>query len=803
MIYSHASLEMLIRGDVMGLILSRIKTTQCRLSVASLGRESFMLSFISRYYHWLHGQWPAGTVEKLPRIDESDNSTDMPGVYVVGDLAGVPLLKFSADTGARAIAAIMADAGFVGRSQDERDGKPVLDVAIIGGGVAGMSSAVEAAKHELNHCVFEGSEPFSTIVNFPKGKPIYTYPTDMTPAGEIQFSERSNVKEGLLDELNDLTGNWSINRMIARVEQVSRSGEHLKLDLADGEVAYAHRVIVAIGRSGNYRKLDVPGEEPDKVLNRLHDPSDYSRRKVLVVGGGDSSLEAAIALAESGCDVTISYRKPEFSRPKPDNVQRVLSLAQGEGGSADGSIQLMMGSQVEQIRDKDVVIKDAAGAEVVVENDVVFAMIGREAPLDFFRRSGISIRGEWSKMSIVGFVLFMVFCVWMYHWKAGIPPFSNLLPPAAMWKAIVDSKTTFGEMASDPTSFVGTLKISASSGGFYYGLAYSLCVVVFGIRRIRRRKTPYVKLQTICLMLIQVLPLFLLPELILPFIGHNGWFDSGGMQWVADQLFPVVSYGHGREYWRAYGFILAWPLMIWNVFSNQPLMLWLIISGVQTFVLIPLLVYRWGKGAYCGWICSCGALAETLGDAHRQKMPHGPVWNKVNMLGQVVLVFALVLLLLRIVSWIAPGLGLGNVYGNLLAGNGGFLNYKWLVDLMLAGVIGVGFYFWYSGRIWCRFACPLAALMHIYARFSQFRIFADKKKCISCNVCTSVCHQGIDVMSFANKGQAMTDPECVRCSACVQSCPTGVLTFGRLTIEGEPVHDTLVASALHKREAGR
>ena len=78
--------------------------------------------------------------------------------------------------------------------------------------------------------------------------------------------------------------------------------------------------------------------------------------------------------------------------------------------------------------------------------------------------------------------------------------------------------------------------------------------------------------------------------------------------------------------------------------------------------------------------------------------------------------------------------------------------------------------------------------MHIYARFCRFRILAEKKKCISCNVCTTVCHQGIDVMNFANKGLPMADPECVRCSACVQSCPTGVLSFGQVDRRtGEPV----------------
>jgi polyferredoxin len=131
------------------------------------------------------------------------------------------------------------------------------------------------------------------------------------------------------------------------------------------------------------------------------------------------------------------------------------------------------------------------------------------------------------------------------------------------------------------------------------------------------------------------------------------------------------------------------------------------------------------------------------------------------------------------------------------------INYAWLVDVVLAGMIGYGVYFWLSGRFWCRFFCPLAALMHIYHRFSRFRILADKKKCISCNVCTSVCHQGIDVMSFAQQGKPMEDPECVRCSACVQSCPTGVLEFGQVDNQtGQIVHrDDLVASLTHLEDA--
>ena len=169
------------------------------------------------------------------------------------------------------------------------------------------------------------------------------------------------------------------------------------------------------------------------------------------------------------------------------------------------------------------------------------------------------------------------------------------------------------------------------------------------------------------------------------------------------------------------------------------------------------------------------------------------------MIGQGVLALAFLMLFLRIYGWVVPGSWAAENFDALLQGKS-VLSYKWSVDIALAGFLGVGFYFHYSGRVWCRFACPLAALMHIYARFTKFRIFAEKKKCISCNVCTSVCHQGIDIMNFANKGIPMEDPECVRCSACVQNCPTGVLQFGRYGSEDEIIYDRLPASLVQMTE---
>jgi thioredoxin reductase/ferredoxin len=758
---------------------------------------------VARYMHWLHTMWPAGTVERLPVVRE-DGSTNVPGLYVVGDLTGIPLLKFSADTGAKAVRTIKQK---VIGDAPAKDG--VIDVAIVGAGVSGMAAALECRKLGLSYELYEAAEPFSTIVNFPKAKPIYTYPTEMVPAGDLQFT--AQIKEPLVDEIKAQTKDVVVTK--ARVDRIKRAGGGLlDVQFAEGPAKQARAVVVAIGRSGNYRKLGVPGEESGKVFNRLHDPKEFAGKDVLVVGGGDSALETAIAVAECGGRVTLSYRKPEFSRPKPDNVAKLAMLqldpmadvgvespvservttAMGAfmgDYKKPGSIRLELGSQINAIRDDAVDITLASGQKETLPNQTVFTMIGREAPLDFFRKSGVPIRGEKSTKWWVTLILFVTFCIWLYHWKASDhgKEFLNVIP-FPHWLQL-DVSWLSPKNPLDRTTLLGTILHAASSRPFYYSLAYSVCVVAFGIDRIRRKPTPYIKLQTMTLMAVQVVPLFLLPNIILPWMGANGFFDSGAAKTFADQFFPVATWakpveglGMEREYWRALGFVLAWPLFVWNWFTDKPMWGWLIVGFLQTFVLIPLMVRRWGKGAYCGWICSCGALAETLGDRHREKMPHGPLYNRMNMIGQVFLAFALVLLVLKILQW-TTGLGLFGTLFNYIP----IVNYYYLVDLVWAGIIGVALYFHFSGRVWCRFACPLAALMHIYHRFGKFAILADKKKCISCNVCTSVCHQGIDVMNFANKGLAMKDPECVRCSACVQSCPTGVLTFGRVDKDGKEI----------------
>ncbi|MBV9080843.1 MAG: NAD(P)-binding domain-containing protein [Elusimicrobia bacterium] len=648
----------------------------------------------------------------------------------------------------------------------------------------------------------------------------------MEPAGDLKVA--AQVKEPLVDELRAQTKDIQTRPSFA--ESIKRKGKLLQVVLRKEDGLTARRVIVGIGRSGNFRKLGVAGEELDKVYNRLHDPKDYGGKNCLVVGGGDSAMETAIALVKAGANVTISYRSKEFSRAKPENIEMVLQLAKNPAAPAEviepkserittaagefmgkdmrpGSLRLMLGSKVKRIAERDVALVNGDGKDETIPNDVVFAMIGREAPLGFFRRSGIRISGEWSPGRIASLVFVLAVCTFIYHWKkTGLGGFDHL-PILRNIARIGDVWASKGWFPYNVTAGWGdaqsplsqTLKITLGEPGFYYSTVYCILIVVFGLRRIQRRQTPYVRLQTWTLAAFQIIPLFLLPYIILPWLGHAGVFDHGVMGKVADALFPKAGYGHGREYWRAFGFILAWPLFFWNVFTSQPMWTWLTISAIQTFVIIPGIIYVWGKGAYCGWICSCGALAETMGDAHRTKMPHGPFWNRLNLAGQVILAVAFLLLGLRILGWMHIGWaerGFSAIFHDAPV-----INYAWLVDLVLAGIVGVGLYFHFSGRVWCRFFCPLAALMHIYARFSRFGILAEKKKCISCNVCTSVCHMGIDIMNFANKGVPMKDPECVRCSACVQNCPTGVLAFGQTDQAGVPIKfDHIPASPVRMRE---
>ncbi|MGR8929624.1 MAG: FAD-dependent oxidoreductase [Gammaproteobacteria bacterium] len=197
---------------------------------------------LQRYARWLHLGWPANVPEKLPETGP-DGKTSIPGLRIAGDLLGIPLLQFAADSGARAVQAFIEENAFANGSGTNGS----LDLAIIGGGVAGLSAALEAKKAGLNFMIYEAGEPFSTITNFTNGKPIFTYPADMIARGELQLT--ASRKETLLADLQTQARDSNIDFEIRRVERVERKGKLLELNFADNTPPIsAKRVLVCTGR---------------------------------------------------------------------------------------------------------------------------------------------------------------------------------------------------------------------------------------------------------------------------------------------------------------------------------------------------------------------------------------------------------------------------------------------------------------------------------------------------------------------------------------------------------------------------
>ena len=762
------------------------------------------MGLLSSYFNWLQKDCPTGEVERYPQLDDTGQSS-LKGCYIVGDLTGIPLLKMAADSGSKMVRQFCYDEEF---SKQQGKEKGIFDVIIIGAGPAGISAAIECHKRQLNYKVLESSDLFSTIKNFPKGKPILCYPEDYETTSELNLKD--GTKESLLEDLKGSIEKYDLNiQANSFVEKISRSQKHLEVKSKESSYKCL-RVILAIGKSGNSRKLNIPGEELDKVSTRLFDPGEFKDKNILVVGGGDSALETAVALAKTGNEVTISYRGDQFSRPKHENMEEV-SIWQKEG-----KIHSVFTSTIKEIRDKSVVLKTRED-EREIDNDQVFVMIGKELPVQFFRRSGIKLEGEKS-LSWYSFLLTMIsFFTMLYFGKSGaavdilqnaegMPAKINTFISAPFkadlskmgwyssfnfilgWSAAIafffsgvfslglmfrekekyfkagwpllkysylilaalyftGTYIYYHFMATDATGWVeGTT--------YSYSLLYCTTMLVFGIRRAYVKKTRYIKYQMATLIFIQVFFLFLLPfHLYQPLENWLG-ADSSFIQ----QVFPS-----GK--WSSFSLILFWPLSMWEFGKSD---FWTYFPLVQTFLILPLIIKLWGKGVYCGWICSCGGMAETLGDEYRDKAPHGPKAKKLENIAQFILAIAV---LTTIIVFFSRNSALGNSFQFI---------YKLLIDVVFAGVLGLGVYFFMGGRVWCRFGCPLAALMNIYTRFSRYRIVSEKKKCISCNICTKVCHMGIDVMAYANKGKPMNDAQCVRCSACITECPMDVLSFATL-----------------------
>jgi thioredoxin reductase len=261
-----------------------------------------------------------------------------------------------------------------------------LDALIVGAGPAGLSAALSATEHGLSYAVIEQESSLGgSIYHYPRQKIAMTAPVELSLVGRVAMSEIS--KESLLEfwqgvrEKHDLK--LRLGERMERVETVAGVEGGFRVHTSRG-VIEARAVLLTVGRRGTPRTLDVPGEELPKVSYRLVDPAQYAGQAVLVVGGGDSALEAAIALANTPqTRVTLSYRSAGFSRVKGKNRDALGAL------QAQGRLQVLLQSQVLSISERAVLLSRKGDAELTLDNDAVIVCAGGVLPTPLLKEIGI------------------------------------------------------------------------------------------------------------------------------------------------------------------------------------------------------------------------------------------------------------------------------------------------------------------------------------------------------------------------------------------------------------------------------
>ncbi len=309
----------------------------------------------------------------------------------------------------------------------------------------------------------------------------------------------------------------------------------------------------------------------------------------------------------------------------------------------------------------------------------------------------------------------------------------------------------------DPLSF--WLRGLPADQWFLYGFFYTLAVLVMGARMlIKYRDNRYQIFRTISVMFFQLGFAFLIPQLMV-LLNEPEFYFSYFWPLKYDYLWPST-------FSSLQGPGLGIFLLFW--------------TGVMTFIATPILTYFYGKRWYCSWVCGCGGLAETAGDPFRHLSDKSTKsWKIERWMVHSVLVFVIITTLLL---WSSQWAG-GGILGSLSQEFSRW--YGFFIGLIFAGVVGVGFYPIMGSRVWCRFGCPMAAVLGILQKyFSRFRITTNGGQCISCGNCSTYCEMGIDVRWYAQRGQNIVRASCVGCGMCATVCPRGVLRLENAPIRG-------------------
>ncbi len=311
----------------------------------------------------------------LPHVNQHFE-TNVPGIYIAGELGGMGLIKNSVEQGEAAVMSIA--------QSDYKKDPSMYDLIIVGAGPAGISASLTARRNNLNFLTLEQDSLGGTVYNFPRSKIVMTAPMNLPLHGKVKLFDTSKTELlGLWRPV--LEKNNIIIREHAKVESIVMVKDSFKVTILSGEVFQTKNVLLAIGRRGSPRKLGVPGETLEKVAYKLLEPENIQGKKVIVVGGGDSAIESALSLIDHN-QVTLSYRSEAFSRLKVKNREKL------EAAIRDNKLEVLLKSNLTSIEDGRVFITTETNTEpVAMENDLVFIFAGGELPTQFLEKTGVQI----------------------------------------------------------------------------------------------------------------------------------------------------------------------------------------------------------------------------------------------------------------------------------------------------------------------------------------------------------------------------------------------------------------------------
>jgi thioredoxin reductase/Pyruvate/2-oxoacid:ferredoxin oxidoreductase delta subunit len=310
----------------------------------------------------------------IPHV-QPNFETNIKDIFIAGELGGMGLIRNAVEQGKQAMTSII--------KKKYKIKEQYIGAVIVGAGPAGIAASLSALDHGLPFVTIEQDSLGGTVAHFPRGKLVMTAPVNLPIYGKVNFKE--TTKEKLLElweKVVEKTG-LMIN-FKERVESIEVTEYGFKV-LTNKAEYLTHAVLLAIGRRGTPRKLGAKGEEQNKVVYRLIDPEQYVGQHVLVVGGGDSALEAAVSIAEqANTTVTISYRSPGFSRAKEKNRQKVQALED------QNRLQVLLESTIDNIGEHDVTIKCKEN-NVTINNQAVIICAGGILPTGFLKEIGINV----------------------------------------------------------------------------------------------------------------------------------------------------------------------------------------------------------------------------------------------------------------------------------------------------------------------------------------------------------------------------------------------------------------------------